>query len=109
MYVERNRWQAIKLPEPVDRSVSVQNIDNYQTYNGSVFKRKMGVSESKYAYGVSVLGKLLNQFPVENRLPTAIDGVNGRKITSDLDSRYRFLRLSDEKDVIRETLRTPFK
>ena len=79
MYVERNRWQAIKLPEPVDRSVNVQNIDNYQTYNGSVFKWKMGASESKYAYGVSVLGKLLNQFPAGDKLPTAIDGVNSKK------------------------------
>jgi hypothetical protein len=58
MSVEKNRWQVIKLPEPVDRLVSVQNIDNYQTYSGSVFKRKAGVSESVYAYDVSVPGRL---------------------------------------------------
>ncbi len=58
MFVEKNRWQAIKLPEPADRLVSVQNIDNYQTYSGSVFKRKVGVSESVYAYDVSVPGRL---------------------------------------------------
>lgn len=58
MFVEKNRWLAIKLPEPVDRSVSVQNIDNYQTYNGSAFKRKAGVNASVCAYDVSVLGKL---------------------------------------------------
>ena len=57
MFVEKNRWQEIKLPEPVGRSVSVQNIDNYQTYNGSVFRRKAGTSESVYVYGASAQEK----------------------------------------------------
>ena len=57
MFVEKNRWLAIKLPEPVGRLVSVQNIDNYQTYSGSAFKRKAGVNASVCACDVSVLGK----------------------------------------------------
>ena len=58
MFVEKSRWQVIKLPEPVGRLASVQNIDNYPTYNGSVSKRKAEVSVSVYACDVSVLGKL---------------------------------------------------
>ena len=58
MFVGKSRWQVIKLPEPVDRSVSVQNIDSYQTYSESVFKLKAGANGSVYAYDVSVPGKL---------------------------------------------------
>ena len=53
MFVGKNRWQVIKLPEPVGRSVSVQNIDNYQTYSGSAFKQKVGISASVYACDAS--------------------------------------------------------
>ena len=58
MFVEKNRWQVIKSPEPVGRSVSVQNIDNYQTYSGSAFKRKVEVSVSVYACDASAPEKL---------------------------------------------------
>ena len=58
MCVEKNRWQVIRLPELVGKLVSVQSIDNYQIYSGSVFKRKAGVSESVYACDVSVQEEL---------------------------------------------------
>ena len=58
MFVGKNRWRVIKLPEPVDRLVSVQNIDSYQTYSGSVFKRKAEVNASGYACAVSAQEKL---------------------------------------------------
>ena len=57
MFVEKNRWQVTKLPEPVGKLVSVQNIDNCQTYSGSAFKQKMEVSGSVYVYDVSGQGE----------------------------------------------------
>ena len=58
MFVEKNRWQVTKSPEPVGKSVSVQSIDNYQTYSVFAFKQKVGVSGSVYAYDASVPEKL---------------------------------------------------
>lgn len=58
MSVVKSRWRVIKLPELVGRLASVQNIDNYPTYNGSVSKRKAEVSESVYVSAAYVPGKL---------------------------------------------------
>ena len=58
MFVEKSRWRVIKLPEPVGRLASVQSIDNYQTYNGSVSKWKAVASESVYVCDAYVLEKL---------------------------------------------------
>ena len=49
MSAEKNRWPIIRLLELVGRLASAQNIDNYQTYNGSVSKRKTEVNGSAYA------------------------------------------------------------
>lgn len=51
--VEKNRWLVTKLPEPADRLVNAQSIDNYQTYSVSAFKRKVGINVSVSACDVS--------------------------------------------------------
>ena len=56
MFVEKNRWQVIKSPEPVGRLASAQNIDNYQTYNASAFKQRVEVSGSVYVHDASGQG-----------------------------------------------------
>ena len=53
-FVGKSRWRVIKSPELVDRLASGQNTDNYQIYNGSVFKRKAGVSGSVFVSDVYV-------------------------------------------------------
>ena len=92
MFVEKNRWQVIKLPEPAGRLVSVQNIDNFPTYNESVFKRKAGVNESVYACDVSVPEKLSKRFLVEHRLPTAIESIRWEWVILNFAFSQVFLR-----------------
>ena len=57
MFVKKNRWQGAKSPEPAGKLVSVQSIDNYQTYSGSAFKRKAGISGYVYVRDASGPGK----------------------------------------------------
>lgn len=67
-FVVRNRCLVTKSLEYVHISVDDQNVNSYQTCNGSVSRRNLVIGAFAFAQGVFGLGRLSRSFRAYNRL-----------------------------------------